>query len=52
MARTLQRPSSPYEVVKVGKVWCLRLKDTKLPVAWSENDDAAWRSYCVEVGHV
>lgn len=37
-----------FEVVKVGPEWCLRVRATKQPVAWSLKDDAAWRSYVAE----
>jgi len=39
---------SAFEVVKVGKEWCLRVKETGQPVAWSRQDDAAWKSYVAE----
>lgn len=37
-----------YEVVKTKSEWCLRVKATKKPVAWSKKDDAAWKSYVAE----
>lgn len=37
-----------YEVVKIKTEWCLRVKTTKKPVAWSKKDDAAWKSYVAE----
>jgi hypothetical protein len=37
-----------FEVVKIGPEWCLRVRATKQPVAWSKKDDAAWRSYVAE----
>lgn len=40
---------SHYEVVKIGREWCMRIRETGKPVAWSKTDDAAWRSYVVEM---
>lgn len=37
-----------YEVVKIGNEFCLRLRESKRPVAWSKKDDALWREYCEE----
>lgn len=38
-----------YEVVKVrGGEFCLRVRATGQPVAWSQKDDAAWKSYVAE----
>lgn len=37
-----------YEVVKVGAEWCLRIRATGKPVAWSKKDDAAWKAYVAE----
>lgn len=37
-----------YEIVKIKGEWCLRIKATKKPVAWSKKDDVAWKAYCAE----
>jgi hypothetical protein len=37
-----------YEVVKIKGEFCLRIRATKQPVAWSAKDDAAWKSYVRE----
>lgn len=40
--------ASHYEVVKVKGEFCLRVRETGQPVAWSHKDDAAWKSYVAE----
>lgn len=37
-----------YEVVKIGKEWCLRNRTTQKAVAWTSNPDAGWHAYCAE----
>ena len=37
-----------YEVVKIDGEYCLRIKESGRPVAWSKKDDAAWKSYVAE----
>lgn len=42
------KPGDYYEVVKISGEFCLRIRGTGKPVAWSTKDDAAWRSYVAE----
>lgn len=37
-----------YEVVKIAGEFCLRIKASKKPVAWSKKDDAPWKQYVAE----
>lgn len=37
-----------YEQVKINGEFCLRVRSTGKPVAWSKKDDAPWRDYCAE----
>jgi hypothetical protein len=37
-----------YEVLKEADEWCLRIRETGRPVAWSKTNDVAFRDYCEE----
>jgi len=37
-----------YEVVQLAGEWCLRIRTSGQPIAWSLTNDAAFQSYCRE----
>lgn len=43
-----KKATGHYEEVSVKGERCLRIRETGVAVAWSQKDDAAWRSYVKE----
>lgn len=39
---------SHYVMEKVGTEWCLYIRETGRPVAWSKVNDAAFKDYCAQ----
>jgi hypothetical protein len=40
--------TSHYEVIQIGAEWCLRIRSSQRPVAWSSSNSKEFADYCSE----